>query len=88
MDKNAIIRAINDAQLTMDELTEILYAVRKVRRAAAKTRATVFNAGDRVSFVYGGAVCRGVIEKMNRASAIVMYNSNPVKVSLISLKAA
>lgn len=86
MNKSSIIGMVMGGGLSTEDLTEILYAVRKARRMCAKTRVSLFVPGDSVTFGTKGNVQTGVVTKVNKSSAIVECKAGSKKVSLISLK--
>lgn len=86
MIKTAIISAIAAGGFSLEDLNDILYAVRRARRVAAKARVSLFSLGTNVTFIRGGKRQTGVVAKLNKSSAIVTCGVEPVKVSLISLR--
>lgn len=86
MNKNKLIEALERGDYSVAELTEILYAVRRARRAAVKRHGVDLLPGDAVHFVRGGKQAQGKIEKMNCATAVVTCGTESLKIPLISLK--
>lgn len=86
MNKQELIATLEHGGFSASDLTEILYAVRRVRRAAVRQNGVDLLPGDTVDFMHDGKRVQGQIAKMNRATALVTYNQETLKIALFRLK--